>query len=206
MMLKQTLSSRLLAIDTIKVFALTLALFQLNACAEFDWNPLDPRFVAPEDKREVPAPELIHYNLSIFKTHNPIFFENKIYDPKPILQRSFNWEPIKKFSPFGKIRLWHSLDKAPAPQAQDPKEIISSLDPFKSKKIQYLNYVETKNSLGPVEWRRVSVGPDICVIFQQNWKEALVTGYFCAGAGKALSSGQAETVIQSIEVKYLTKQ
>lgn len=183
-----------------KTTLMILSIFSLNACAEFGWNPLDPTYVPPEEMQTVPNVENLRFDLLVFEGHTAKLVESELTDPHPITQRRFTWRGDDNFTPQAEIISWHSQSTKPLPDIADPKQFKDWFSVFRNKKLRYLDYFQTYNSLGKVLWRRIAYGPAICLIFQQDWNDVLLTGYYCAADADPLSAGQGETIIQSIKV------
>ncbi|RED54048.1 hypothetical protein [Aestuariispira insulae] len=190
---------------------LTLAILAaglgLSACAELDWNPLDPAFVPEKIKARMPSPVELSLDLETLQEIRPINQERLLRDPFR-LRREANWNRSTSLEASGALILIQPLDDASGTMPDDPKETLALWPDLAWRETTFLDYFKTNNEIGTATWRRFSSGGQLCVVFSQA-VPALKTpqgstslaGYYCSAAGEPLTPGQAETVVQSAKVQ-----
>ncbi len=89
----------------------------------------------------------------------------------------------------------------------DPEGSVNRWSTFADKTLFFDEPFGTSNNYGSATWRRFTRGGSVCVVFLQTWptvQDGPITrtleGYYCAEAGDRLSVGQAEQVVQSVQI------
>lgn len=112
------------------------------------------------------------------------------------------------------ILLSESSVGPPITDAQDPQEVVQLWAVFRKQTPSFGAIKQSKNVLGPILWRRASIGTRACVVFLQRWSvigtlapSAPITnlsGFYCRAPGAVFPPEIAENVIQSIGLRQNT--
>ena len=187
--------------------ALLLFITGLAACAELDWNPLDPTFVPERIKARMPSPVELTLQLETLQEIRPVNQEAMLKAPYR-LRREAGWNPGNSLTSSAAMVLIHPLDDGIPPATPDPREAIRLWPDLAWRDLNFLDYFRTENPVGPATWRRFTTGGQICVVFSQAVPAlqtaqgpAQLAGYYCASAAEPLSPGQAETVVQAVKIQ-----
>lgn len=174
-----------------------VALLGLGACSEMGGKPLDPDYMAPEERGDLPTPETLTFALETLADLPPAYQATVLSDP-PRADRRKTWQGDQNTQPQASLVLRHAMDETALTFPMDPKEAIKYWPDMGWRSLDFKTLYETENRLGRALWRRFVMGPFTCVVMQQVVDRTVLAGYYCAPAGEALSAGQAETVVQSI--------
>lgn len=103
---------------------------------------------------------------------------------------------------------------SPGPPLTDPSSPEAGIPlwpDLRDKRPALTKTVDSRNALGPVQWRRAGIGTSACVLFLQRWPAggpsapdglpSTLSGYYCNRPGVTLSPGAAETVVRSIGLR-----
>lgn len=89
----------------------------------------------------------------------------------------------------------------------DPEDSVNRWSTFSERTLFFDAAFATTNQYGPATWRRFTRGSSVCVVFLQTWPSVqdgpttrTLEGYYCAESGGRLAVGQAEQVVQSIQI------
>ena len=183
-----------------------LALLILTACAELDWNPLDPTFVPEKINARIPATLTLSYDLETLQEIRPGHQDKLLRDPFRKLDGTI-WNDKRGTSPRAALRLVRPLEEIGIETPPSPKSALQSWPDLAWRSHEFLDLYESRNIHGNVQWSRLMLGGTLCVFFSQwvpEYKSAFGTarldGYYCVPAGDTFTPGQAETVIQSVKI------
>ncbi len=89
----------------------------------------------------------------------------------------------------------------------DPKDSVNRWSAFTNRTLFFDAPFNSSNKYGPVTWRRFTRASSVCVVFMQSWPSVkngpttrTLEGFYCAESGGRLSVGQAEQVVQSVQI------
>ena len=191
-----------------KTIAIAVALI-LAGCAEFGWNPLDPRYgeLQPQDYPPLPA---MSYEVRTLRDASVISDQTYDKEADTLLQRR-DWrtappEPVHA----SMIVLRHASGGSLTPPGT-PQEAAGYWPELATKRLRFYTLFQSQNAVGPVHWQRFTKGPNICVMFSQAWNvggsagsetaRRIVAGFYCAPPARELTEGQAETIVRSVRIR-----
>ena len=124
------------------------------------------------------------------------------------VEETVEWRSNNTGKTIAGILLSESSKGPPITDVQDPQEVMQLWAVFRTLTPTFGALEQSKNTLGPVLWRRASIGTRACVLFLQRWTiigtlapSAPITnlsGYYCRPPGAVFPPEIAEDVIQSI--------
>jgi hypothetical protein len=179
----------------------------LAACDELGWNPLDTSEAARiAQMREGTIPILLQIDVPTL-TDGASFYDEQWDRETDVLKRRRTWRgPPGNDVSASLLELRHK-DGTPMGDAPTPEEATRNWDILAQRELVFQDLYSSRNAVGPVLWRRFTMGPNICVSFAQGYSPdgdipaRHLLGYYCAPAGEAFSDGQAETVVRAIRVQ-----
>lgn len=114
---------------------------------------------------------------------------------------------------FAGLSLSQASPAPPLTNPSDPEAVAKLWPTLREKQPAIGKLVQSRNSLGPVIWRRASIGTSACVLFVQRWAESdpaapnakasNLSGFYCNAPGIPLAPGAAETVVRSISLRQM---
>ena len=128
------------------------------------------------------------------------------------VEESSEWKTNGTENTIAGILVSESSAGPPITDTQDPREVTQLWPVFRNLTPTFGLLKRSKNVLGPVLWRRASIGTRACVLFLQRWSttrtpmpSAPVTnlsGYYCRPPGAVFPPEIAENVIKSIGFRH----
>ena len=143
-----------------------LLLMTLTACAELDWNPLDPTFVPEGIKARIPAALTLSYDLETLQEIRPSHQDILLRDPFRKLDDS-TWNSKIGTEPTAALRLIRPLEEFGIGESPSPKAALQSWPDLAWRSHKFLDLYESRNTYGPLQWSRVSMSGGLCVFFSQ---------------------------------------
>lgn len=177
-------------------------LFLLSACeTETDSRASGQTvWVDRKDSRLIfKAPELEKANIKI----------RRFTDQSGRLTEEFaEWISDSEKNVIAGLILSEAASGSPLTDPQDPKEVLNIWAVFQKQSPAFGPLGQSSNALGPVLWRRVSIGSRACVVFLQRWSIATnprpnapisgLSGYYCNAPGDVFPPSLADQVIKSL--------
>ncbi|MDA0656644.1 MAG: hypothetical protein O2912_09580 [Proteobacteria bacterium] len=118
------------------------------------------------------------------------------------------WNSDGKKNVIAGLILSEAANGSPLTDPQDPNEVLNIWAAFQKKNPAFGPLGQSSNALGPVLWRRVSIGTRACVVFLQRWSIATnpgpnapissLSGYYCNAPGHVFPPSLADKVIKSL--------
>jgi hypothetical protein len=181
---------------------LVCILFLLSACkTETDSRPSGQTvWVERGDSRLIfNAPELEKVKLRI----------RRFIDQSGRFTEEFaEWNSAGKKNVIAGLILSEATNGSPLTDPQDPNEVPNIWSVFQQQIPAFGPLGQSSNTLGPVLWRRVSIGARACVVFLQRWSIATnpgrnapisgLSGYYCNAPGHVFPPSLADKVIKSV--------
>ena len=178
-------------------FATAWALF---GCQATLLGPVEPAPISQADGR-------LNLDLATLSDQAPM--RTRLAAPSdPVIEERIDWQRSDQDDPFAGLvlREFRSVAGTPSTLAvpADPRESVGQWNILARRALYFDDRFTTSNTFGPATWRRFTMGGSICVVFSQSRAAeagAVLEGFYCAPAGGQLSIGQAETVVQSVQVR-----
>lgn len=178
-------------------------LLLLNVACERNRNGLPPgvaSWVDPQDTRLVfNMPELASAQLRVRRYRA---------NTGELVEEIGEWHSLDGRNLIAGLFLSESAEGPPLTDPWDPNEIVAKWAAFKDQSPSYGPLHESTNVLGPVLWRRASIGTRACVVFLQRWSVlgrkqlsapiTALSGYYCNTPGDVFSPAMAERVVKSV--------
>lgn len=125
-----------------------------------------------------------------------------------LIEEIGQWRGLDSHKIIAGLVLSESTDGPPLTDPQDPKDVVESRAAFRNQSPAFTALQQSANVLGPVLWRRASIGTRACVVFLQRWSvlgrqqlSAPITslsGYYCNTPGEVFPPALAERVVKSV--------
>ncbi|MEQ8440341.1 MAG: hypothetical protein RIM33_18295 [Alphaproteobacteria bacterium] len=134
------------------------------------------------------------------------FFDERRDPDRGLLLRRRTWQGPPERDVVASLIDVRRLDGTPMPPPPVPSEARNEWPRLAQRHLEFQTLYESRNAIGPVQWRRFVMGSHICVLFTQAWgpddmePQRHLLGYYCAASGQELTDGQAETVVRSVRV------
>lgn len=179
----------------------------LPGCDEFGWNPLDTERIAAENANRTFAPPILLDIAVPTLSDSASFFDESLDEETGILNRRRTWRGPPDNDVAASLLERRRLDGAALGEPPLPSIAARHWERLSQRQLVFQTLYESRNAIGPVLWRRFTMGPAICVLFSQGWSPdgaaptRHLVGYYCAPSGQALTDGQAETVIRAVRVR-----
>lgn len=188
-----------------QILTIAVLSYGLVGCDEFGWNPLAPGPDDPLAAVDLPPPTEMTFTLPTLEKAS--IQNDRSYDEDTdILVRKRDWNAASADTVEAGLLVRRRLSGGPVPIPNDPRDAVAYWHRLTLRHLRFYDLYESRNSIGPVLWRRFTMGPKICVMFVQGWTPdsaaaRAVAGYYCAAPGTALTEGQAESVVRSVRLR-----
>ncbi len=127
------------------------------------------------------------------------------------VEEASEWDSNRAESVIAGLLLSEASVGSPLTDPQDPREVVQLWAVFRKQTPTFGTLNQSTNVLGPILWRRTSIGTRACVVFLQRWSvigslapTAPITnlsGYYCRAVGAVFPPEFAENVIKSVGLR-----
>lgn len=184
----------------------------LPGCDELGWNPLDTQRIAAENANRTFAPPILLDIAVPTLSDSASFFDESLDEETGILNRRRTWRGPPGNDVAASLMELRRLDGAELGEPVPPDLAVRYWEVLGQRQLVFQKLYQSQNAVGPVLWRRFTMGPAVCVLFTQGWSPQgwspgsgtptrHLLGYYCAPSGQQLTDGQAETVVRAVRVR-----